>query len=93
MTIQEIKQRTKTSAPHYFSADTLRFFNQKLTDFKVKKLNETEYLIYAPSYWDGRLMGKSIRIFETITNDLKDASFVDADLLETKKLIQSSKRL
>ena len=87
MTIQEIKQRTKKTSPFYFSADTLKFFNQTLEDFKVKKLNETEYLIYAPSYsYDaenitGRFMGYSMRIFDAITNDLKDASFVDADLL------------
>ena len=81
MTIQEIKQRTKDTAPHYFSVKTLSFFNQKLSDFKVKKLNDTEYLIHAPSYWNGRLMGKSMQIFDTITNDLKSASFVDSDLL------------
>ena len=82
MTIQEIKQRTKDTEPNYFSAKTLSFFNQKLSDFKVKKLNDTEYLIHAPSYWNGRLMGKSMQIFDTITNDLKSASFVDADLLK-----------
>tara|TARA_R110000824_G_scaffold361059_1_gene548822 strand:- start:50 stop:298 length:249 start_codon:yes stop_codon:yes gene_type:complete len=82
MTIQEIKQRTKKTAPYYFSADTLSFFNQKLSDFKVKKLNDTEYLIYSPSYWNGRLMGTSMRIFDTITNDLKTPSFVDPDLLK-----------
>ncbi len=81
MTIQEIKQRTKDTAPHYFSSNTLSFFNQKLSDFKVKKLNDTEYLIHAPSYWNGRLMGKSMQIFNSITNDLKSTSFVDTDLL------------
>ena len=93
MTIQEIKQRTKKTAPHYFSEGTLNFFNQTLKDFKVKKLNDTEFLIYAPSYSygnaesiteiiNGRFMGYSMRIFDNITNELKDASFVDADLLK-----------
>ena len=61
----------------------MKFFNQRLKDFKVKKLNETEYLIYAPSYWEDsrKLMGTTMRIFDTITNELKNASFVDADLL------------
>ena len=81
MKIQEIKERTKKTSPYFFSRDTMKFFNQTLKDFKVKKLNDTEYLIYAPSYWNGRLMGNSMRIFDTITNELKDASFVDADLL------------
>lgn len=82
MTIQEIKQRTKKKSPNYFSAKTLKFFNQKLSDFKIKKLSDTEYLIYATSYWDGRLMGTSMKIFNTITEDLEDASFIDANLLK-----------
>ena len=92
MTIYEIKEQTKKTAPHFFSKDTMKFFNQRLKDFKVKKLNETEYLIYAPTYWynncesieeiiNGRLMGYTMRIFNTITKELKNASFVDADLL------------
>nr|BAR35661.1 hypothetical protein [uncultured Mediterranean phage uvMED] len=81
MTIYEIKEQTKKTAPHFFSRETMKFFNQRLKDFKVKKLNETEYLIYANSYWNGQLMGKTTRIFDTTTNDLKNVSFVDADLL------------
>lgn len=81
MTIYEIKEQTEKTAPYFFSKDTMSFFNQTLKSFKVKKLNETEYLIYANSYWNGRLMGKTMRIFDTITKELKNASFVDADLL------------
>ena len=81
MTINEIKKRTQKTAPHFFSRDTMRFFNQKLKDFKVKKLNDTEFLIYADSYWNGNFMGVTIRVFDTTTNELKKASFVDADLL------------
>tara|TARA_R110002126_G_scaffold56728_1_gene151233 strand:+ start:1310 stop:1558 length:249 start_codon:yes stop_codon:yes gene_type:complete len=82
MNIQEIKKRTKNTAPFYFSAKTLKFFGQRLSDFKVKKLNETEYLIHAPSYFDGKLMGKSMQIFNTITNELNSCSFIDADLVK-----------
>ena len=81
MTIYEIKEQTKKTAPYFFSRKTMKFFNQRLKDFKVKKLNETEYLIYANSYWNGQLMGKTMRIFNTTTKDLKNVSFVDADLL------------
>jgi len=70
MTIYEIKRKTKNTAPYFFSAKTLKFFGQKMSDFKVKKLNETEYLIHAPSYCNEKLMGKSMHIFNTITNDL-----------------------
>ena len=73
MTIQEIKKWTKKKAPYFFSKDTMNFFNQKLSDFEVKKLSDTEYLITAPSYWGGKLMGYTKRIFNTETNDLHDA--------------------
>ena len=82
MTIHEIKERTQKTAPHFFSRDTMRFFNQTLKDFKVKKLNENEFLIFAPSYWDGKLMGNTMRVFDTRTNELKDAPFVEQDLLK-----------
>ncbi len=81
MTIYEIKEQTKKTSPYFFSKDTMKFFNQKLTDFKVKKLNDTEYLIYADSYWNGVLRGKTMQVFNTITKELKSASFVDTDLL------------
>jgi hypothetical protein len=82
MTIEEVKQRTEKNAPEYFSAKTLKYFNQKLSDFKIKKLSNTEYLIYAPSYWDGQLMGTSMKIYNTITEDLENASFVDINLIK-----------
>lgn len=71
MTIYEIKERTQETSPHFFDRDTLRFFGQTLKDFKVKKQSETEYLISAPSYWSGKLMGYTERIFNTETNELK----------------------
>lgn len=73
MTIYDIKERTKDKAPYFFSKDTMAFFNQTLKDFTVKKLSDTEYLIEAPSYWGGKLMGYTRRIFNTETNDLHDA--------------------
>lgn len=47
MTIYEIKRLTADKYPHFFSRKTMRFFRQTLKMFKVKKLNEYEYLIYA----------------------------------------------
>lgn len=71
MTIQEIKERTKETSPYFFSPETLKFFGQKLSDFTVKKLNEHEYHIYAPSFWDGDLVGYTERIFDTRDNTLR----------------------
>tara|TARA_R110000764_G_scaffold117669_1_gene205006 strand:+ start:614 stop:898 length:285 start_codon:yes stop_codon:yes gene_type:complete len=81
MTIQEIKKRTEKTSPYYFSKNSLEDFGQKLEDFEITKLTETKYLISADSFWEGRLMGKSRRIFDTITNNLDSTSFYsDTDI-------------
>ena len=77
MTIYEIKKQTKNSAPYFFSKETLKFFGQTLKSFKVSKLNEVEYLITAPSYWNGKLMGNTQRIFNKDTKKLNPVSFLE----------------
>lgn len=80
MTIGEIKERTKETNPYYFSRETLKFFNQKMSSFSVTKRRQKGidgYLISAPSRWDGRLMGYSRRFFNPITNDLEDVEGAD----------------
>lgn len=72
MTIYEIKQRTAETSPHFFSRDTLRFFGQCLKDFRVTKHDGEKYLISAPSYWGGKLMGHTHRLFNPTTNELED---------------------
>ena len=47
MTIYEIKELTKETAPYFFSKDTMKFFGQTLKDFRVKKQE------------DGRWVGKA----------------------------------
>jgi hypothetical protein len=74
MTIYEIKERTAETSPHYFSRDTLKFFGQTMRSFRVSKLNEHEYLISAPSYWNGKLMGYSERIFDSRDNTLNSTT-------------------
>ena len=70
MTIYEIKDQTKETAPYFFNRETLKFFGQTMKSFKVSKLNDKEYLITAPSYWNGELMGKTQRVFNTETKKL-----------------------
>jgi len=72
MTIYEIKQRTAKSSPHFFSRDTLKFFGQRMKDFRVTKHDAGKYLISAPSYWDGKLMGYTQRLFNPNTNELEE---------------------
>ena len=71
MDIYEIKRRTAEKHPHFFSRQTLKFFGQTLKDFKVYKQKDGTYLIIAPSYWNGKLMGYTKRIFDPETNELK----------------------
>lgn len=71
MTIYEIKQRTQETSPYYFRRDTLKFFGQTMRMFSVKKVGN-KYKISAPSYWNGKLMGYSERMFNPETNELEN---------------------
>jgi len=78
MTIYEIKRRTKETSPYFFSRDTLRFFGQRMEDFKVKKINNDCYHINAPMYdFNGKYMGDTNRFFYPSINKL---SLVKIDL-------------
>lgn len=46
--LQKIIEATKETSSYFFSKDTLRFFNQRLSDFKVKEFLGDTYII-APS--------------------------------------------
>jgi hypothetical protein len=74
-TIYEIKERTKITAPYFFSKDTMKFFNQALKDFKVERVGEKDiFKISAPSYdrYTGKLMGVTTRYFNPINNTLNN---------------------
>lgn len=77
--ISTIKYNTKAKQPNYFDPATMRFFGQKLNDFKVYQSPSGRIYIYAASYdRGGNKMGYSIR--EYIPNgtksDLKTVSGV-----------------
>ena len=74
MEIKTIKQLTQETQPYFFDEQTMQFFNQKLSDFPVEQLTSTTYLISAPTYWDGHLMGHTERVFNTETNDLEETN-------------------
>jgi antirestriction protein len=72
ITISEIKRRTSETSPYFFDKKTMKFFNQKMSDFKVRKLENGKFEIYAPikdSY--GKSMGVTKRIFNPETNELE----------------------
>ena len=67
MTIYEIKRLTKETAPYFFSRDTMKFFNQTLKDFKVKKQIDGRYKITAK----GRYNTTTKRFFNPKNNELE----------------------
>jgi antirestriction protein len=72
ITISEIKRRTSETSPYFFDAKTMKFFNQKMSDFKVRKLENGKYEISAPRKdSNGKSMGVTKRIFNPETNELE----------------------
>jgi hypothetical protein len=72
VTIYDIKERTKESSPFFFTRDTLKFFHQKMSDFKIKKQPDGRYLICAPMKdHSGRIVGQTKRYFNPDTNKLE----------------------
>lgn len=71
MTIYDIKRMSESNAPYFFERKTLKFFNQTLKDFSVKKLNEERYYISAPMRDSrGHQVGVTKRVFDVRTREL-----------------------
>ncbi len=72
MTIYEIKERTKETAPYFFSRDTMRFFHQTLRSYSVTKQSDGRYRVAADMRdSSGRLMGVTERFFNPANNELE----------------------
>ena len=71
MTIYEIKERTKKTAPYFFSKDSMKFFGQTMKSFAVEKQFDGRYRISAPSgdNWSGHYL--TVRYFNPINNELE----------------------
>jgi hypothetical protein len=52
MTIYTIKQNVQ-NAPYFFTRKSMKFFGQTLKSFKVVKLDNGNFYIYAPSKFGG----------------------------------------
>ena len=65
-TIYEIKRLTQKENSYYFTPATMIFFNQRLSDFKVKISPKGNIFIYAPitEKETGKLISFSIRLFD-----------------------------
>lgn len=64
-TIYDIKRRTSETGSYFFSSKTMKFFKQKLSDFKVIRISEDSFEIYAHHEH-----GRTERIFNPYTNKL-----------------------
>jgi hypothetical protein len=71
LTIYDIKRLTSDTEPYFFSPKTMKFFGQRLSDYKVYKRKDGKYDIIAPSYWNGKLMGYTKRTFNPKTRRLE----------------------
>ena len=63
MTIYEIKRRV-TNAPFFFTSKSMKFFGQTLKSFKVHKLENGNYYLFA-----AHKHGFTEREFNPITNE------------------------
>jgi len=71
MTIYEIKKRTKKTAPHFFSKESMKFFGQTMNSFAVKKQKDGRYLIVAPSGDNWETKHLTVRYFNPDNNELE----------------------
>jgi len=71
MTIYEIKELTKETAPYFFSKDTMKFFGQTLKSFRVKKQDDGRYKITAPSGNNWEHEHTTVRFFNPENNELE----------------------
>jgi hypothetical protein len=68
-TLAEIAAANEAAGYFYFSRSTLKFFNQRKGDFKVRHVAGRVF-VFAPSRWDGHLMGYSFAEFNPATGDI-----------------------
>jgi hypothetical protein len=68
LTISDIKRLSHEHSPYFFDRKTMKFFGQRMSDFKVQKLSNGKYRIYAKR---GKGGGITERIFNPLTNELE----------------------
>jgi len=66
MTIYDIKRLTSETSPYFFSKNTMKFFGQRMSDFKVYKQEDGRYLILAENRH-----GETKRFFNPLNNELE----------------------
>ena len=95
MTIYEIKRLVKrhdSQNQHFFTRSSMKFFKQTLKDFRVRKLADGKFLIWAKnkSMWinedqagyGGIDMSLTCRVFDPETNSLSMAKTKEGKLVQ-----------
>ena len=83
--IYDIKYNTIEKSPYFFSVKTMKFFNQTLRSFKVKKSPSGRIFIYAPMADNtGAHMGYTFR--EYVDNNLKMVYNTDGSMFNHNSL-------
>ena len=71
-TIWQIKTFVDDSGSLYFSRNTLKFFGQRASDFKVDGwTNDKKIQISAPRFMDHKQVGRSIALFDPLTGKIQ----------------------
>ena len=78
VTVRQVAKAVEDTS-NYFDKGSLRFFNQSLSDFEIESIGGGKYFLYAPSFWDGRLMGYSCIIFNSNENILESVNVDDSE--------------
>jgi hypothetical protein len=71
MTIYEIKERTKETAPYFFSKDNMRLAGQTMKSFNIYKQKDGKYLIIAERGKNLSEKHYTKRLFNPMTNELE----------------------
>lgn len=69
-TIYDIARLTSETSPYFFSRETLKWFGQTMSSFKVYKQDDGRYLITAPMMHGGKQVGTTEKYFNPKTNEL-----------------------
>ena len=70
ITIYDIARLTSETSPYFFHRETLKFFGQTMSSFKMYKQNDGRYLVTAPMVNGGKQVGTTERYFNPETNEL-----------------------
>ena len=72
LTIYDIKELTKDTAPEFFTGETLKYFGQTMKDFKVTQIGDKYRIASVCRNNEGIQTGReTIRLFDPKTNELE----------------------